>query len=578
MSCLYTDEKNVQIIISLLKEHNIRKVVASPGTMNVTFIGSIQNDDFFEIYSSVDERSAAYIACGLAEESGEPVIITCTGATASRNYMPGLTEAYYRKLPILALTATPPVGRIGNNLPQIIDRTNQLNDTFKKCIFINSIYNLEDENDCINKVNDALLELTRNGGGPVNLNYVSFASRNFCVKELPKVRKIVRYTMEDELPSLDDKKIGIFIGAHKKMSSELINEIEKFCEKYDSLVLCDQTSNYNGKYGISASLIMQQDAYLSNCNCFDVIIDIGDVSGAYIKFKTKVSWRVNQDGEIRHRSYPIKNVFEMSELYFFQKYNSKKTTNTKLKFYYQWAEEDENIRKMIPELPFSNVWIAQNMFDKLPSNSILYLGILNTLRSWNYCPLLKHQTVYCNTGGFGIDGTLSSLLGASLCSDKISIGICGDLAFFYDMNSLGNRFLKNNVRIMVINNGKGTEFRNYSHMASQFGEKADEYIAAAGHYGNKSKKLIKNYCESLGFKYISATSKQEFIKQIDYFLSTENYNYPIVFEVFTNSEMESEALKIIRNLKTTLKGKVKEKIGKTLSTDTKEKIKKLIGR
>ena len=146
------------------------------------------------------------------------------------------------------------------------------------------------------------------------------------------------------------------------------------------------------------------------------------------------------------------------------------------------------------------------------------------------------------------------------------------------MNSLGNRFLKNNVRIMVINNGKGTEFRNYSHMASQFGEKADEYIAAAGHYGNKSKKLIKNYCESLGFKYISATSKQEFIKQIDYFLSTENYNYPIVFEVFTNSEMESEALKIIRNLKTTLKGKVKEKIGKTLSTDTKEKIKKLIGR
>ena len=96
----YTNERNVQIVIALLKAYNIRKVIASPGTTNMTFIGSIQNDPFFEIYSSVDERSAAYIACGLAAESGEPVVISCTGATASRNYMPGLTEAYYRKLPI----------------------------------------------------------------------------------------------------------------------------------------------------------------------------------------------------------------------------------------------------------------------------------------------------------------------------------------------------------------------------------------------------------------------------------------------------------------------------------------------
>ena len=105
MSLLITKEKNAQIIISLLKAHGIKKVIASPGTTNVALIGSIQNDPYFEIYSSVDERSAAYLACGLAEESGEPVVISCTGATASRNYAPGLTEAYYRKLPVLAITS-----------------------------------------------------------------------------------------------------------------------------------------------------------------------------------------------------------------------------------------------------------------------------------------------------------------------------------------------------------------------------------------------------------------------------------------------------------------------------------------
>ena len=112
---MYSSEKNVQILLSLLKEHGIKKMILSPGSANASFVASAQYDGEFELYSSVDERSAAYIACGLAEESGEPVVICCTGATASRNYMAGLTEAYYRKLPIIAVTATRPLAWIGQN-------------------------------------------------------------------------------------------------------------------------------------------------------------------------------------------------------------------------------------------------------------------------------------------------------------------------------------------------------------------------------------------------------------------------------------------------------------------------------
>ena len=99
MKTHYTDEKNTQIVLGLLKAHGIRKVVASPGTTNIRLVASMQQDEWFEMYSSVDERSAAYIACGLAAQSGEPVVLSCTGATASRNYMPGLTEALYLLLP-----------------------------------------------------------------------------------------------------------------------------------------------------------------------------------------------------------------------------------------------------------------------------------------------------------------------------------------------------------------------------------------------------------------------------------------------------------------------------------------------
>ena len=129
MKHFYTNERNHQILISLLKAHQIGKVVASPGTANSVFIGSIQNDPFFTIYSCIDERSAAYMACGLSFESGEPVIISCTGATAARNYMSGATEAYYSKLPILILTSSQSSQTIGHLTPQVTDRTSPPNDT-----------------------------------------------------------------------------------------------------------------------------------------------------------------------------------------------------------------------------------------------------------------------------------------------------------------------------------------------------------------------------------------------------------------------------------------------------------------
>ena len=101
---MYSDNSNAQLVVALLKEYGIKKVIASPGTTNLTIVGSMQYDSWFTMYSAVDERSAAYMACGMAAESNEPVVIVCTGATASRNYLPGLTEAYYRKLPIVVIT------------------------------------------------------------------------------------------------------------------------------------------------------------------------------------------------------------------------------------------------------------------------------------------------------------------------------------------------------------------------------------------------------------------------------------------------------------------------------------------
>lgn len=174
----YTNERNVQIVIALLKAHGIHRVIASPGTTNMTFVVSIENDPWFQIWSSVDERSAAYLACGMAAETGEPVVISCTGATASRNYMPGLTEAYYRKLPVLAITSTRGNHKVGHLIDQQIDRRNIPNDIAMESVTIPMVKDSEDERYCEIEANKAMLALTLNGGGPAHINMYTRYSKD----------------------------------------------------------------------------------------------------------------------------------------------------------------------------------------------------------------------------------------------------------------------------------------------------------------------------------------------------------------------------------------------------------------
>lgn len=567
--CHYSNNKSVQILIYLLKYHGVKKIVVSPGTTNVEFVASIQDDEFFEIISSVDERSAAYIACGMAQESGEPVALSCTGATASRNYLSGLTEAYYRQLPILAITSTQHSGRIGNYIPQVIDRTNTINDTCLLSVDIPEIHNEEDEWSVNLKINKALLQLKKNGGGPVHINLQSTYSRVYSVTNLPETRVIDRVTAFDPFPEIKTSKVAIFVGAHVKWSEKLTEDVDCFCRNYNGVVLTDHTGNYQGDFGVDASLICCQDSYRATCRNIDLLIHIGNVSGAYMNVVPKEVWRVNPDGEARDTFRKLRYIFEMPEEHFFEHYNRLKSADDNLQdnienhtsYLNEWKSEREKIDDQMPELPFSNGWIAQQTIGKLPQPSILYLGILNSLRMWGFFHLPKDIECYSNTGGFGIDGILSSAVGTSLIHpDRLVFCVLGDLSFFYDMNALGNRFVGKNLRILVVNNGKGTEFTNYNHPGAAFGEETNNYIAAAGHYGNKSPVLLKHYTEDLGFEYLAASTKEEYLNNAERFVNPAIGDKSILFEAFTDSKDESDALKIMHNLEKNAEGAAKHAI------------------
>lgn len=588
MEHYYTNERNAQIVIALLKAYGIKKIVASPGSTNISLVGSAQNDQWFEMYSLYDERSAAYFACGLAEESGEPVVLSCTGATASRNYMPGLTEAYYRKLPVIAITSTHRQSHLHNLIGQVIDREIVPNDVSVLSVRLQYVKDSDDDWDCQIKVNRALNALKRNGGGPVHLNLETQNIRqNFDVKVIENVKKILCRTVNDELPEIPKGRVGIFVGSHQPWSDELVKTVENFCEQNNGVVFCDHTSNYQGKYKIMVPLLGAQDDYRSLACDMDLMIHIGEITGSYeggnVVSKTKKVWRVSPDGKIQDPFKKLSDVFDMREIDFFRHYIKEGNVHVDTSYYETCKADYKKIYNSIPELPFSNIWIAKNLTKRIPVNSEIHMGILNSLRSWNFFEVPAKIQMFCNVGGFGIDGCMSSMMGASMChKDKLYFGFFGDLSFFYDLNIVANRHIGNNVRILFVNNGKGVEFRHYTHQAAFWGDAADKYIAAGGHNGKQSHVLIKHFAEDLGYEYLTASNKEEFEKVSEKFITSEITNKPIIFEVFTTTEDETHALYLLRHSVYTTKQHVKREVvkalEKTIGSENVNKIKKALGK
>ena len=577
----YSDARNVQLVIALLKKYGIRNVIASPGTTNVPFVYSVQNDSFFRVRSAFDERSAAYMACGLAGESGEPVVLSCTGATASRDYMPGLTEAFYRKLPVLALTSMHFTEDIGNLSTQILDRSVIPNDIARYHTSLEMIENERMAKDEELRINIALSELTRDGGGPVAVQLITDGNYTFGTSSLPEVQKINRFLPEgvDEWPKLSSKsKIAVLLGAHRTFSAAESEALEHFVETHNAVVFSDVSSGYRGKFsfGSALSCIQLQDNPARSAFNPDLVIHLGEMTGDYntMGFLTGTHcpvWRVSPDGEFRQHFAKLENVFQCTIDFFLSHYIGDESVESEYRSL--WCKYDAQLRKNMPEFPFSNIWIAQQLSPMIPDESVVHPAILSSLSSWDYFPMSKNIHSSANVGGFGIDGCMSTLIGASFATNKLCFCITGDLAFFYDMNSLGCREIGPNVRILLINNNLGMTFKLSNHVGSQIGRPADSFIAAAGHNISangidEKHSSARAWAESLGFEYLCASSKDEFNAIKERFVS-QDAKRPILFECFTREEDERNARDFIDSIDDRVDSKTRiKKIAKTILPKT----------
>lgn len=574
---MYTIQENVRIVIALLKQYNIRHIVVSPGGTNIPISQAVQDDPFFHCYSIPDERSAMYFAIGLHLQTGEVIATSCTSAQATRNYVPGLTEAFYKHSPILAITTSKLERFQYQDYMQAPDQCSLPKDAVKHTFDLPPVTDENTRIQCFHNAKEAILETTHRNPGPVQLNVriVDTQQGKFEDVELPSIRPLKRYMAWDQWDdvNLGGKKVLVVVGEHRPFTKQQQDAIDAFCESCNASVYVNHLSNYHGKYSIQANLLV-------SCGGFsqlkpDILITIGGQTGDYSIYGAMQGicnaehWRVAEDGNYVDTYCLLTKIFECPDFYFFNRMNLDVSTDHS--YNKAWKQLNSSMKYDV-ELPFSNLFVAQQLYKSIPKNSIMNFAILNSLRCWSYFPLDSSIKGYGNVAAFGIDGCNSMLIGESMNTDELCFIVTGDLAFFYDMNVLGIRHIKNNVRILLINNGGGAEF-NIMTKTWKENVHVEDYISANGH--NRS---AKGWAENCGFEYLSSNSKNEFIAARESFVSRSEK--PVIFEIFTNFHDESLAINTFLDANRIVN--VKNKINSVLSSVVGEKgvnvIKRLIGK
>lgn len=586
---MYTHIKSVQILISLLKQYNIRHVVLSPGTRNTALAGSIENDNFFSCYSTVDERSAGYLALGLSEALDAPVCVSCTAATATCNYLPAIKEAYERKIQLVALTADQNAYEMFHMEDQCIDQIDMFHGYVKCAVDVPKVLTDEDYWYCNRRINEAFLELDHHVKGPIQINYhMSYGLdeiSTYDVAELPVTRKIDRYNSAFDYKKIAEilkkkQKILVIGGSNHQYSDELRRQIKVFTERFNCVVIADTYANIYGNNekilnprALGDVITQDQVSYLTP----DLIISFGSIYYSTIKYfipsykSVAEHWQIAVDGIANDGYRCLTKIFECRPEMFFAAVNVHHNGNNDNKYFYRWKKRLDMMH--FQELEFTNMSTINTFCKTLPENTLLHTTVLDSIRMSNYADMKPSIRCFANIGADGIDGALSTYLGQLELEEKNAYLLIGDLSLMYDMNALLQE-VPANARILVINNYAGAEF--HKNFGIERIPTLNRHIAA-GH-GVR----IKDFCAQNRFKYLEASNMIELNSCLQEFHQPSTK--PILLEVFTDAVKDAKALKNYWNenreemtgVSLSFKGRLKNITRKLLDPNTTRRIKKIL--
>lgn len=559
---MYSDVKNVQILIALLKEYGIRHIVLSPGNRNVPIAHSVEEDEFFHCYSITDERSAGFFAIGLIHKLHEPVVICCTSGTAVCNYASAVNEAFYQKLPLVVVTADRNPYFLNQLEDQMVPQTAVFAEVCKKTVQLPIVKDEQDEWRCQNLINTALLEIGHHGNAPIHINIpIEKGTSSFNTPKLPSVRKIDRfYAGTDESKALskqlEGKNVFVLYGQSAPCDDFLKRKLETFAHRYNCVIGTDLLSNLHCEGALNTFLAPKiLDKSKLDALVPDIVISCGGnfISNLRPLFRDNCEkvdhWLISESGEVQDPFHCLTKVIEGSCDGFFSDMATDTEENSFGDYYTKWKQALESC--VLGEIPYSDMLVVQKFMKHLKAGDKLHLANSSSVRIANNFQLNHEVEVTCNRGTNGIDGSMSTFVGEASFDEALHYLLIGDLSFFYDMNALWNRYIGKNIRVLL-NNNQGAEIFHFTIGTSKV-PTINKHIAAEHFYS------AKGWAESAGMKYLSIKDESEIDEALKEF-TVENSDVPIFLEVFTEKDKDAKVMHRLydKNKKPTLKQTIKK--------------------
>ena len=463
-----------QSIIQTCLSKGITTIIISPGSRNAPLTIGFSSNPVFNCYSIADERSAAFFALGIAQQTKKPVALVCTSGSALLNYYPAFAEAFYSQIPLVVISADRPQNKIDIGDGQTIRQEN----VFEKHSLYNA--NLQElvsiEND--KKINEAI-NCAIDKKGPVHINAPFEEPLYETVSELSVVVTVFASANETQMISIEELSefATIWNSSPRKMVLVGVNDpnvvsdktVEALANDNSVVVLTETTSNLH-----HPSFINNIDTIITPFSnedfeafCPDILVTFGGmivskrIKAFLRKYKPKHHWHIDS-----LRAYDTFGIltkhFEVDTNEFFDAFLP--LTKSVASDYFEKSEALKLLRKQksdlyLSKIPFSDFKVFEKVIPHLPKNSQLQISNSSAIRYAQLIDIDPSIEVYCNRGTSGIDGSTSTAIGAAVANGKQTVFITGDIGFLYDSNGLWNNYIPKNFKIILINNGGGGIFR-----------------------------------------------------------------------------------------------------------------------
>lgn len=558
-----TDKNFCSILFDVMVEKGVKDVVCSPGSRNAPLLIAASSRESLRKHVVIDERSAAFMALGLAIVSRRPVALVCTSGTALLNYGPAIAEAFYQSVPLVVISADRPEQWIDQDDSQTLRQYEALSNYVKRSYQLPAFGNDDKEMQWYANriVNDAMIEATSRRRGPVHINIQLDNPLGGKCEYSNKHTRVIDFVGGDAIGNKEIvKELAIKMAASKVLlvagflppEYRLHRSVGEICALPNVVAMTETLSNLHlGDFATSIDSVLTaySDEYL-DAMAPDLVISIG---GSLVSRKLKEYLRRNE-GHCEHwaigwnhttsdcfmsltKRIEVDPARLLHQLAVAIRRQLILTTNCD--FSGSWSKLRKNAMTakttFVESVPWSDLKVFDILLHALPQEVNLFFSNGTAVR---YAQLLGERMPhanYCNRGVSGIDGSISTAIGGAKVYRGRTVIITGDMSMAYDLNSLALPDIPVNLVIIVVDNGGGGIFRFIPTTSGL--EELDRYFCAS------PKLPLAQIAPAYGFEYMEALTEPQLRDALCRIFSSTPSAKPHILKIVTDGKLSAELLK-----------------------------------